>query len=147
MNNQQVQNFFYDKKDTPCPITESLIKSGYQQEREGYIAYAKEHGVEVNYLEAKPTQWWHLIECYCAQSDPLKPFPYSVKCGELYFWMAEVSGAFSQEELLKLKDQAMVACDRVTRKNHSLPPLKTAKGNLIIREYCFDRICEVIERV
>ena len=56
MNNQQVQNFFYDKKDTPCPITESLIKSGYQQEREGYIAYAKEHGVEVNYLEAKPTQ-------------------------------------------------------------------------------------------
>ena len=41
MNNQQVQNFFYDKKDTPCPITESLIKSGYQQEREGYIAYAK----------------------------------------------------------------------------------------------------------
>lgn len=41
MNNQQVQHFFYDKKDTPCPITESLIKSGYQQEREGYIAYAK----------------------------------------------------------------------------------------------------------
>ena len=41
--------------------------------------------------------------------------------------MAEVSGAFSQEELLKLKDQAMAACDRVTRKNHSLPPLKTAK--------------------
>ena len=64
MNNQQVQNFFYDKKDTPCPITESLIKSGYQQEREGYIAYAKEHGVEVNYLEAKPTQWWYLIKCY-----------------------------------------------------------------------------------
>ena len=46
--------------------------------------------------------------------------------------MAEVSGAFSQEELLKLKDQAMAACDRVTRKNHSLPPLKTAKGNPII---------------
>ena len=57
MNNQQVQNFYYDKKDTPYPITESLIKSGYQQEREGYIAYAKEHGIEVNYLEAKPTQW------------------------------------------------------------------------------------------
>ena len=56
MNNQQVQNFFYDKKDTPCPITESLIKSGYQQEREGYIAYAKEHSIEVTYLEAKPTQ-------------------------------------------------------------------------------------------
>ena len=147
MNNQQVQNFFYDKKDTPCPITESLIKSGYQQERKGYIAYAKEHGVEVNYLEAKPTPWWHLIKCYCAQSDPLKTFPYSVKCGELYFWMAEVSGAFSQEELLKLKDQAMAACDRVTRKNHSLPPLKTAKGNLIIRDYCFDRICEIVERV
>ena len=41
MNNQQVQNFFYDKKDTPCPITESLIKSGYQQEREGYIGMPK----------------------------------------------------------------------------------------------------------
>ena len=101
----------------------------------------------MNYLEAKPTQWWHLIECYCAQSDPHKPFPYSVKCGELYFWMAEVSGAFSQEELLKLKDQAMSACDRVTRKNPDLPSLKTAKGNLIIRDYCFDRICEVVERV
>lgn len=61
--------------------------------------------------------------------------------------MAEVSGAFSQEELLTLKDQATAACDRVIRKNHSLPPLKTAKGNLIIRDYCFDRICEVVERV
>ena len=101
----------------------------------------------MNYLEAKPTQWWHLIECYCAQSDPLKPFPYSVKCGELYFWMAEVSGAFSQEELLKLKDQAMSACDRVTRKNSSLPPLRTGKGNLIIRKHCFNKICEVVERV
>ena len=67
----------------------------------------------MNYLEAKPTQWWHLIECYCAQSDPLKPFPYSVRCGELYFWMAEVSGSFSQEELLKLKDQAMAACEGI----------------------------------
>lgn len=56
-------------------------------------------------------------------------------------------GAFSQEELLKLKDQAIAACDKVTRKSHFLPPLKTAKGNLIIRDYCFSRICEVVERV
>lgn len=73
MNNQQVQNFF-DKKDTPYPITESLIKSGYKQEHEGYIAYAKEHGVEMNYLEAKPTQWWHLIKCYCAHQILLNHF-------------------------------------------------------------------------
>ena len=51
MNNQQAQNFFYDKRDTPCPITEALIKSGYQQEREGYITYAKEHGIELIILK------------------------------------------------------------------------------------------------
>ena len=61
--------------------------------------------------------------------------------------MAEVSEAFSQEELLKLKDQAIAACDRVIRKNHSFPPLKTSKGTLIIKDYCFDRICEVVERL
>ena len=26
-------------------------------------------------------------------------------------------------------------------------PCPTAKGNLIIRDYCFDRICELVERV
>lgn len=147
MNTKQMREFYLDKKDTPCPITEELIKSGFQQERGGYIAKAKEVGIEVDYKKAMPTQWWHLIKSYCDNTASDKEFPYSIKCGELYFWMAEVSGIFSQDELIELKDNAIGACKKLTRRNNNLPSLYTPKGNLIIRDYCYGRIKEFIENL
>ena len=94
-----------------------------------------------------PTQWWHLIKSYCDNTKPDKIFPYSIKCGELYFWMAETSGVFTQDELKSLKEKAIGACKRLDRKNDNLPPLYTPKGNLIIREYCYNRIKEFIENL
>lgn len=41
MNIRQVEEFFKDKKDVPCPLTERLIKAGYQQTGGGYIDLAK----------------------------------------------------------------------------------------------------------
>ena len=145
MNTKQILEFYYDKKDTPCPETEDLIKSGYQQERGGYIAKAKELGIEVDYKKAMPTQWWHLIESYCDNKKLYKLFPYSIKCGELYFWMAEVSGVLTRNELIKLKKQAIGACKILKRRNKSLSPLYTSKGNLIIRERCYKEIKKFIE--
>ena len=33
----QVEQFFKDKENVPCPLTERLIKAGYQQTGDGYI--------------------------------------------------------------------------------------------------------------
>lgn len=145
MNTKQLLDFFKDKEKAECSLTEELIKAGYQQERGGYIAKAKAEGIEVDYRKAMPTQWWHLIESYCNNSKSDKTFPYSIKCGELYFWMAEVSGILTKAELIELKEQAIKACSRLKRKKETLPPLYTPKGNLIIREACYKKIKDFIE--
>ena len=145
MNIKQIREFYLDKEDTPCPITEELIKAGYQQERGGYIARAKALGMEVDYKKAKPTQWWHLIKSYCDNEKPDKNFPYSIRCGELYFWMAEVSGALTDKQLRELKEEAIGACIQVKRRNDKLPPLRTSKGNVIIRKACYNEIKKIIE--
>lgn len=49
MNTLQVYNFFKDKKDVACPCTDRLVQAGYQQESKGYIDYAKEQGIVVDY--------------------------------------------------------------------------------------------------
>ena len=37
----EVKAFFQDKEQTPCPLTEQLVKAGYQQISGGYINSAK----------------------------------------------------------------------------------------------------------
>ena len=49
MNIRQVEKFFKDKNNTPCPLTGQLIKSGYQQTSGGYIDLAKKRGLTVDY--------------------------------------------------------------------------------------------------
>ena len=71
---EQIKNFYESMKDLHCPITEKFIKLGYQQERGGYINYAYEQGIEVDFSKAKPTQWWHLIKSYCDRTDLKKLF-------------------------------------------------------------------------
>ena len=56
MNAKQIRDYYEDKKEYKCPLTEYLIKSGYQQREGGYIAYAAEYSaahpkdvIEVDY--------------------------------------------------------------------------------------------------
>jgi len=150
MNAKQIRDYYEDKKEYKCPLTEYLIKSGYQQRKGDYIAYAAEYSaahpedvIEVDYTKASPNQWWHLIKSWCDRSNPKLTFRRSIRCGELYFWMAEVSGVFQEDELRELADQAL----RVARENTSdgKMPLRTVESNLIIRDYCFDRIKIAVE--
>lgn len=53
MDIRQVKEFFKDKKNTPCPLTERLIKAGYQQTGGGYIDLAKKRGLVVDYTKAE----------------------------------------------------------------------------------------------
>ena len=56
MNIRQVKEFFMDKKNTPCPLTERLIKAGYQQTGGGYMDLAKKRGLTVDYTKADHTK-------------------------------------------------------------------------------------------
>ncbi len=141
--------FYNDKKNKECPLVEKLIKSGYQQERGGYIKYAYEHKseVEVDYRNAEPNQWWHLIKSYCDRTNKDKNFPKSIKCGELIFWMAEVGECVEKKELENLVDNIIASGTPVNRKNDQKPKFKydRKKWNEEIHNLCFDKIVKVVE--
>jgi len=133
MNVYQIRKFYESKEKADCPIKTRLVKSGYQQKSGGYIEYAHEKDVEVDYTKAKPSQWWHLIVSYCERTDLNKIFPKSIKCGELIFWMAEVAECVSIPELNQLADTIIKGTnDRIT-------------GNALIHCKCFDKIVEKVE--
>ncbi len=92
---------------TACPITEKLIKAGYQQTRGGYIQKAIKNNMEMNYKKAVPTQYWHLFESYFNSNSITDDtvFTKRVVCGELIFWMAEVLDCVEKSELQSLCDK------------------------------------------
>ena len=81
----QIENFFTSLKDKPCPITEKLVKSGYQQKRGGYIDHARSKNMIIDHKRAMPSQSWHLLECYCSRAKKKDNFTKQVQCGELIF--------------------------------------------------------------
>lgn len=101
----QVMQAYKDKKHSPCPITEKLIKAGYQQMRGGYIKTAKKNNEVVDYKQTLPTQYWHLFYSYLKIDDEKEKladdtkFTKRVVCGELIFWMAEVLECVDRAEL------------------------------------------------
>lgn len=135
----EVKNYFQDKEHTPSPLTEQLVKAGYQQVSGGYIDWAKWGGVCVNYKENSPSQYWHLMT-YCDRRRAELPFTKSVVCGELLFWMAEVSGVVETEELEKLVNQIIESTDLILGKR---PVYDRKKWNREIQRVCFDRIDEI----
>lgn len=142
MNICQVEEFFKDKKDTPCPLTERLIKAGYQQTGGGYIDLAKKRGLTVDYTKAEPTQHWHLIEEYCPSVNRDKSFNRSVVCGELIFWMVEVSKAVPYDKLEELLERIIADGD-----DSATPPkYDRIKWNKEIQKLCFDAITNVVEK-
>lgn len=132
----QVLSVYSNLGDVPCPLTEKLIKAGYQQTSGGYINHALKCGIEVNYQKALPTQYWHLMT-YCSQKDNDCRFTRSIQCGELILWMAEVLGCVPQEELSHLVD--CILADQIPS-SHGKPMFDRIKWNREIQRVCFDRI-------
>ena len=140
MDIRQIREYFKDKEYVPCPLTEKLIKAGYQQTGGGYIALAKKQCIEVDYKKAQPSQYWHLICEYCPSVNENKAFSKSLVCGELIFWMAEVSGAVPKEELSQLVDE--IIADNLG--TSELPKYNRKKWNRKIQELCFGAIAKKI---
>ena len=82
MINRQVRQFYIDKENVDHSITDRLISGGYVQPAGGYILNAKRSGVK------EPSQYWHLIYSWSAQSEDEAPFNKSIQCGELMPEMA-----------------------------------------------------------
>lgn len=142
MNIRQVKQFFSNKKDAPCPLTERLIKAGYQQTSGGYIDLAKKRGITVDYMKAEPTQYWHLVEEYIPSVPEDKVFSKSIVCGELIFWMAEVSKAVPEEKLEELLERIIADGDK-----GAIPPkYDRIKWNKEIQNLCFGAIVNVAEK-
>ncbi len=128
MNKKQVENFFIGHEKTPAPLTEQLIKDGYRQKSGGYISYAKRNDIQ------SPTQYWHLITSWCARSSDETPFTRRIQCGELIFWMAEVSGAVDSATLKRLADE--ITANYLHNRR---------AGNRLIQSVCFDAIVRKVE--
>ncbi len=128
MNNRQVRMFYEGKDNVPCPLTEELMAAGFKQKSGGYIQYAKECNID------NPTQYWHLIESWSKRSPEDAPFTRTIQCGELIFWMAEVSQAVEYDELVDLKNLI------INKYIH-----KRAEGNRKIQEVCFEKIANLVE--
>lgn len=80
-----------------------------------------------------PSQYWHLIHSWSNNSEEDATFGKSIQCGELIFWMAEVSGVLSQEELASLADDVL------------REPKNRRRGNKLIQDACFDKIVAIVE--
>lgn len=142
MTIQQVKEFFQDKEQYSCPVTEKLVKAGYQQVSGGYINRAKDEGMLVDYNTNSPSQYWHLMS-YCEGRDGKKTFSKSIDCGELIFWMAEVSGAVDSEELDWLADQII---ESGNYSSGCKPIYDRIMWNSEIHRLCFDRIQMIVEK-
>ena len=129
MNNKQVYDFFIEKGNITCPLTDRLVGAGYKQKSGGYIKYAKECDID------NPTQYWHLMESWCKNRAEDAHFTKRIQCGELIFWMAEVSQALEYDELYCLKE--LIIKEYLNKRK---------EGNLKIREVCFDRIVNLVEK-
>jgi hypothetical protein len=136
MTIQQVKEFFQDKEQYPCPLTEMLVKSGYQQKSGGYIDKARKEGLLVDYTQYSPTQYWHLMS-YCKSQNANKTFSRSIVCGELIFWMAEVSNSVPSNKLEMLAKR--IALSATYTQRHTLV-FDRNKWNKEIQQLCFDRI-------
>lgn len=131
MTYAQVYNFYKGKRDVECNRTKELIENGFCQKGKGYIDVAK-----ASDFTRLPSQWWHLMQYLLVKyehHEEFNKYPYT-PCGELKFWMAEVSGAFTDNELDELKNTI------INSKN-----LNRTKKNSIIHSACWSKIKTVVD--
>lgn len=129
----QVKKYYSGKENTPCPLTDKLIAAGYRQVGGGYIDKARKMGI------VNPSQYWHLMS-YCDSVDGEKVFGRSIVCGELIFWMAEVSEAVPEGELRGLLERIIAS------KDDAASGYDRKKWNKEIQKICFDKIVAEVER-
>lgn len=141
MTIEQVIKIYVDKEETPCPLTERLVGAGYQQKNGGYIKNARKQGKEIDYTKNLPSQYWHLMS-YCYSRHPQEPFRKSIVCGELIFWMAEVSNSVPKADLKKLVDE--ITSD-VLSTDGERPVYDRKRWNKEIQRLCFDAIKARVE--
>ena len=142
MTIKSIKEYYSDKKNITCPLTEKLVKAGYQQRGGGYITNAKCEGITVDYTKNLPSQYWHLMS-YCSIKNDADIFTRQIVCGELLFWMAEVARCVPTAVLEKLVDDIIanpvgIEGDR--------PVYDRKKWNVIIQRTCFNRIVGIIEK-
>lgn len=130
MTYAQVFNFYKDKRGADkCKLTNELVK---------YLRYGDYIQVAiVSGVTTPPSQWWHLMQYvlkYYESGKENNTFNANVACGELIFWMAEVSGAFDEKELIDLKDSIISECEK-----------GVGKKNKKIKAYCWERIKNKVE--
>ena len=82
----------------------------------------------VDHKKALPKQSWHLLDSCCARSKKTDKFTKQIKCGELIFWMAEVSGAMNEHDLNALADTVLEE------------PQNRVRGNKLIQEACIRKM-------
>lgn len=147
MNTKQIISYYKNKDGFPCPLTEKLIKAGYQQTNTGYITLAKKNGVKIDYREAEPNQWWHLIKSYCDNTEDDTEFNRRIKCGELIFWMAEVANCVDKSIMEKLVDDIIASGKPINVRSETKPNViyDRAKWNKEIQELCFENITKTVE--
>lgn len=150
MNTKQVRSYYENKHDFPCPLTEKLIKAGYQQANTGYITRAKkdkDNGVKIDYREAEPNQWWHLIVSYCDTTESDVEFTKRIQCGELLFWMAEVANCVDKSILQKLVDDIIASGKSINVRSQIKPNVKydRRKWNREIQNLCYENITKTVE--
>lgn len=131
MNKKDIINFFEceEIENARCPLTNELVAGGYRQKSGGYIETAKKEGIE------NPTQYWHLIKCWAKKSKEDEKFNRRIQCGELIFWMAEVSEAVEKKKLEELKAEILGKYLNNRR-----------EGNRTIQEACFDQIVNKVTK-
>lgn len=152
----QVKKVYNGMENKPCPITEELIKAGYQQKSGGYIKTAKKNNEVVDYKQALPTQYWHLFHSYFKvgtenELSSNNKFTKRVVCGELIFWMAEVLDCVDKAELEDLCNEIInnpIPCEEGLQYDKNRQPIYCrAKWNKAIQDLCFDKIVEKVENI
>ncbi len=117
----QVKSFYESKENSPCEITTYLIKGGFHQRYgTGYLSNVKSGDI--------PSQWQHIMS-YCLEKEENKAYPFT-PCGELLFWMAEISNAVSPQDLKKLAEKIV---ENEPKKNRRI-------RNSEIKELCWQKI-------
>ena len=141
MTIEQVYNYFKDKEDAPCPLTERLVGAGYQQKDGGYIKRAKKEGLEIDFTKNRPSQYWHLMT-FCSIVPMTTKFTRTIQCGELIFWMAEVSGSVPADSLVTMVNT--IAQNTISY-DGARPIYDRRFWNKEIQRLCFDAIKEEVE--
>lgn len=143
MTIRQIKSAYSLHEHTPCPMTEKLVASGYQQTHGGYIDKAKTLSMEVDHLSNKPSQYWHLMS-YCDTKKEDDRFTRSIVCGELLLWMAEVIDCVPKEQLENLVNK-IVSCRIPAPSGRYIYDRK--RWNKEIQKLCFDSIASVINQI